>query len=338
MAERKGNRSRAQQVFLILFILSALVTASLLFLFWSVSGRNMTQAGPRTATPAISSNTPVPAATPTFSAPTTPTASGPIYAATSDLLPTPTFIPPVTPSSTLIIPVSGTSISPVEPTPSPPFYDPLLIALYASLGTNVLMLLGFVVTTRQLLEKSNGQRRNGQGRRKAGPKQRPAGQGKGNTGCVLISYRRSDSADAAGRIYDSLVEAFGEEVIFKDVDSIPLGVDFKQYLDRKVGESSVFLAIIGDDWLEAVDEQGRRRLDDPDDFVRIEVESALARNIPVIPLLVRGAKMPGQESLPPSLGQLVHKNGIPVRADPDFHNDMQRLISGLEKYVYPDEN
>lgn len=150
---------------------------------------------------------------------------------------------------------------------------------------------------------------------------------------IFISYRRSDSADITGRIYDRLVEEFGEDLIFKDVDSIPLGVDFKEYLDRKVGECRVVLAVIGDRWVDAADETGNRRLEDPDDFVRIELESALARGIPVIPLLVRNARMPQEEDLPPGLRKLVFRNGVPIRPDPDFHRDMDRLIMALEEYV-----
>jgi hypothetical protein len=152
-------------------------------------------------------------------------------------------------------------------------------------------------------------------------------------GHVFISYRRSDSADIAGRIYDRLIGRFGKGPVFKDVDSIPLGLDFKEYLDKKVGECSVLLAIIGDRWLDANDAFGNKRLEDPSDFVRIEIESALERGIPVIPLLVRDAKMPLEESLPSSLQKLVFRNGIPIRADPDFHRDMDRLITALEKYV-----
>ena len=154
-----------------------------------------------------------------------------------------------------------------------------------------------------------------------------------NLGNIFISYRRSDSADNAGRIYDRLVGRFGKEPIFKDVDSIPLGLDFKEYLDEQVGKCDVLLAIIGDQWLEANDASGKRRLDDPADFVRIEIESALERNIPVIPLLVRGAQMPSEEVLPSSLRKLVYRNGIPIRSDPDFHRDMDRLIKALEGYV-----
>lgn len=153
---------------------------------------------------------------------------------------------------------------------------------------------------------------------------------KGSVGSIFISYRRSDSADITGRIYDRLVDEYGRAFIFKDVDSIPLGTDFREYLDRKVSECNSLLAIIGDRWLDAKDDAGKRRLDDPEDFVRVEIESALERGIPVIPLLVRGAKMPAEGDLPGSLRKLVYKNGIPIRPDPDFHRDMDRLISALD--------
>ncbi|MGB8983927.1 MAG: TIR domain-containing protein [Anaerolineales bacterium] len=149
---------------------------------------------------------------------------------------------------------------------------------------------------------------------------------------IFVSYRRTDSADITGRIYDRLIGRFGKEPIFKDVDSIPLGLDFREYLDVKVSECDVLLAIIGDHWLDK-DSSGERRLDDPGDFVRIEIQSALKRGIPVIPLLVRGVQMPREEDLPASLRKLVYRNGIPIRSDPDFHRDMDRLIAALETHL-----
>ena len=152
-------------------------------------------------------------------------------------------------------------------------------------------------------------------------------------GHIFISYRRSDSADIAGRIYDRLVDEFGRAPIFKDVDSIPLGTDFKQQLDQKVSETQVLLAIIGDRWLDAADADGRRRLDDPHDYVRTEIELALERGIQVIPLLVRGAQMPDADQLPAGLKALAYRNGISIRPDPDFHNDMDRLIAAVKDSI-----
>ena len=95
------------------------------------------------------------------------------------------------------------------------------------------------------------------------------GPGLESSGHIFISYRRSDSADIAGRIYDRLIDSFGKNPIFKDVDSIPLGFDFKEYLDAKVSECNALLAIIGDRWVDATDAAGKKRLEDPADFVRL---------------------------------------------------------------------
>lgn len=147
---------------------------------------------------------------------------------------------------------------------------------------------------------------------------------------ILISYRREDSADVTGRIYDRLIQVFPQSV-FRDVDSIPLGVDFRAYLDEQVAKCNVFLAVIGRDWLRGKGRKGKSRLEDPGDFVRIEIESALKRRIPVIPVLVQGSKMPGAERLPASIQELSYRNGIAVRPDPDFHKDMDRLIAHLKQ-------
>jgi hypothetical protein len=150
---------------------------------------------------------------------------------------------------------------------------------------------------------------------------------------IFISYRRADSADVTGRIYDRLAAHFGESAIFKDVDSIPAGIDFKEHLEKAVGRCKIFLVVIGDKWLEIADSLHDNRLQDPRDFVRIEIEAALNRNILIIPLLVRGAAMPAEEKLPSSLRKLVYRNGIPVRPDPDFHRDMDRLIAAISDYT-----
>lgn len=148
-------------------------------------------------------------------------------------------------------------------------------------------------------------------------------------GACFISYRRYDSADATGRIYDRLVAVLGRERVFKDVDDIPLGADFRKVLDDAVGRCAVLLVVIGRDWLTVTNEHGQRRLDDPADFVRLEVESALRRGIPVIPVLVRDAAIPRPDELPESICELVYHNGIQVRPDPDFHHDVDRLIRAL---------
>ena len=143
---------------------------------------------------------------------------------------------------------------------------------------------------------------------------------------VFISYRREDSRHQAGRLHDRLVAHFGSEQVFKDVDSIPLGLDFRQVLTEQVAGCDVFLAVISDTWLSIAGKGWTRRLDDPGDFVRIEVEAALDRKIPVIPVLVGSSSVPQSEELAESLRRLAFRNGLPVRPDPDFHNDVDRLI------------
>jgi formylglycine-generating enzyme required for sulfatase activity len=150
---------------------------------------------------------------------------------------------------------------------------------------------------------------------------------------ILISYRREDSADVTGRIYDRLIQAFDRESVFKDVDSIPLGVDFRTYLDAQVAKCHVFLAVIGRDWMKTKGVKSKSGLEDPKDFVRIEIESALKREIPLIPVLVGGASIPAADRLPPSMQELAYRNGIAIRTDPDFHRDMDRLIDYLKKQI-----
>ncbi len=150
---------------------------------------------------------------------------------------------------------------------------------------------------------------------------------------ILISYRREDSADVTGRIDDRLVQQFGGEAVFVDVDSIPFGVDFRKHLDEHVAKCDVFLVVIGPDWDGSKHNEGKSRLEDPRDFVRIEIESALKREIPVVPVLVRGAKIPAADRLPVSLHDLSYRNGLEVRSGRDFHGDMNRLIRFLEQSI-----
>jgi hypothetical protein len=150
-------------------------------------------------------------------------------------------------------------------------------------------------------------------------------------GRIFISYRRRDSADVTGRIYDRLVNHFGEGTVFQDVEDNTLGMDFSEYIQGVVGKCDAFLAIIGSQWLDAADKGGGRRLDNRADNVRIEIESALLRKIPLIPVLVGGAEMPGEDALPESLRKLATRNAIHVRPNPDFRPDMTRLIEGLEE-------
>jgi len=152
------------------------------------------------------------------------------------------------------------------------------------------------------------------------------------TKSVFISYRRQDSQHITGRIYDRLLATFGRESVFKDVDSIPLGRDFREHLREQVGHCAVLVAVIGRNW-NPTTASGQQRLNDPRDHLRIEIESALDRHIPVIPVLVDGIEMPAEDELPPSLAPLAYHNGISVRPDPDFHHDADRLVRGIEQLL-----
>jgi hypothetical protein len=165
----------------------------------------------------------------------------------------------------------------------------------------------------------------------AKPKQPVAASKKLSSKKIFLSYRREDSADATGRIYDHLAGRYERDSIFKDVDSIPFGVDFRKHLQTVIETCEVVLVIIGDRWLTIPNEGGQRRLEDPADFVRIEVEAALQRDIPIIPILVNGAVMPRPQDLPEPMQELAYRNGLPVRHDPDFHNDLERLVKSLEQ-------
>ena len=148
---------------------------------------------------------------------------------------------------------------------------------------------------------------------------------------IFISYRRDDSAGHAGRVFDRLKAEFGQDVLYMDVDAIPLGANFVKVLRDEVARCSVLLAIIGPRWLDAMDEDGARRLDYANDFVRVEIAAALARDIPVIPILLEGAKIPRAEELPPDLQELSQRNGLDVRHS-SFHRDVDKLVRGLKAH------
>ena len=148
-------------------------------------------------------------------------------------------------------------------------------------------------------------------------------------GRIFISYRREETAYPAGWLYDRLADRYRGQV-FKDVDSIELGDDFVEVITRAVGSCDVLLALVGDQWLTITDEDGRRRLDDPDDFVRLEIEAALTRNVRVIPILVDGARLPRAEELPPSMAGLVRRQALEL-SPARFDFDTSRLLKVLDK-------
>jgi hypothetical protein len=146
---------------------------------------------------------------------------------------------------------------------------------------------------------------------------------------IFLSYRREDTAGHAGRLRDALVERFGPERVFMDLDSIRGGDDFVEALERAVASCAVVIVVIGRQWVSAPDKGGRRRLDDPKDFVRLEVEAALRRGIKVIPALVQEAEMPGEESLPAPLAKLARRNAMEI-SDSRWDYDAGRLLAVIE--------
>jgi hypothetical protein len=146
---------------------------------------------------------------------------------------------------------------------------------------------------------------------------------------LFISYRRQDSQETVGRIYDHLRRVFEDKHIFRDVDRQEAGEDYRVAIGRALARADMLIAVIGTGWLTASDRDGRRRLDDPQDMVRLELEAAFERHLRVIPVLIEGATMPNAADLPPSLQPLSYRTALPVRPDPDFERDVQRLVVAM---------
>jgi hypothetical protein len=147
---------------------------------------------------------------------------------------------------------------------------------------------------------------------------------------LFISYRREDSAALAGRLFDRLRSHFGQGAVFMDVYSIPFGVDFRKEIEASVSKCDVLLAVIGDRWT-TMSHNGKIRLSDPNDFVRIEIEAALRKDIPVIPVLAGSTPMPPEDELPGSLTSLVYRHACRIDLGPDFDIHVARLIESLEQ-------
>lgn len=151
---------------------------------------------------------------------------------------------------------------------------------------------------------------------------------------IFLSYRREDSSGHAGRLYDQLSERFGEAQIFRDVDTIEPGLDFAEFIHAKVSECDVLLAVIGRRWINAADAMGHRRLDDPSDWVRTEIASALQRGIRVIPVLVDGASLPKEKDLSADLRWLAGRHAV-VLSDAGWRDTVGRLIKAIERIASP---
>ncbi|MBA3823621.1 MAG: toll/interleukin-1 receptor domain-containing protein [Ktedonobacterales bacterium] len=150
---------------------------------------------------------------------------------------------------------------------------------------------------------------------------------------VFLSYRRQETEDLCGRIFDRLSKDYGQKQIFRDLNSIPLGVDFKGYLQKVINQCAVMLVLIGMEWIAIKDESGIRRLDDPNDFVRFEVEIGINCHIPIIPLFAHGAVMPKLQELPSTIQQLAYFNGISIHSDPYFHSNVDMVVQRIDQLL-----
>jgi len=147
---------------------------------------------------------------------------------------------------------------------------------------------------------------------------------------VFISYRREETAGHAGRLYDAIGARFGERNVFMDVDLAP-GIDFVEQITEAVGACDALLVVMGPTWATTLDDRGHARLADPNDFVRLELETALRRpDVRVIPLLVAGARMPDPDDLPESVRTLARRNALGL-SDLRWRDDVRRLVSTLEE-------
>jgi len=151
---------------------------------------------------------------------------------------------------------------------------------------------------------------------------------------VFISYRRDDTRDAAGRVYDWLVSKLPEKEIFFDVDTIPFGVDFKKSISDALSGSAVELVLVGEKWLNPNWRRSRWLFGSKpkEDFVQVEIESALELGVPIVPLLVDDVSMPGVDSLPNSIAEFASVNAAPIRSGHDFHLDMARVFEQIESF------
>jgi TIR domain len=150
-------------------------------------------------------------------------------------------------------------------------------------------------------------------------------------GKIFVCYRREEQW-AAGRLADRLADHFGINQVVQDFLTIEIGRDFSETIGEAVASCAVLLALIGDQWLGVTEENGQRRLDDPRDWVRLEIEAALTRNVPVIPILTGRARMPGTADLPPSIADLANCQAIKLSPD-QFESDLGELIRLLEEII-----
>src|ERR1700691_5515119 len=147
---------------------------------------------------------------------------------------------------------------------------------------------------------------------------------------IAISYRRADSEAVTGRIFDRLASRYGKEAIFRDIDSIPPGIDFRVHINDMLRKTNILIAIIGPHWLGPSGGGGAERIHQESDAVRVEIETALRRRTPLIPVLIGNTTMPNSDQLPPSLKDFAFRNAVRVDTGQDFDYHMDRLIRSMD--------
>jgi len=148
---------------------------------------------------------------------------------------------------------------------------------------------------------------------------------------ITISYRRDDSDVITGRIFDRLSAHYGRETVFRDIDSIPLGVDFRKHVNSVIDDTDIMIAVVGPKWIGP--RPGQSRLDNAADPVRVEIDAALHKGVPLIPVLVLRAQMPRADQLPPSLEDFAYRNAATIDAGQDFDTHMARLIRAIDNLL-----
>lgn len=149
-------------------------------------------------------------------------------------------------------------------------------------------------------------------------------------GKIFISYRREDSSGEAGRLNENLEQIFGDENVYFDIEAIGGGINFKKDIERALNSCKVLIAVIGPRWLNITDKEGERRLENPDDFIRLEISTALKRGIMVIPLLINGASQPKRDELPEDIENLAGLNSMDL-SNKRWRYDFNELVKILKK-------
>lgn len=164
------------------------------------------------------------------------------------------------------------------------------------------------------------------------PDEGPARQPRHANQTLFVSYRREDSRAITGRICDRLSAHFGKKAVFRDVDSIPVGMDFRDKIRETIDATSLLIAVIGPHWVDVRDQDGEPRLARADDYVRLEIESALDKGIPVVPVLVDAAVMPQAAQLPESIARFAYLNAMFIPPEPFFHAGVDKLIDEIKQH------